>query len=180
MYGNRNLLPLAITLIVLLRHNAVIVEKSLIPAFSRLTLQPTTRARKNIILWLWWSSFHSDGEGLTAQNPKHLTAQQNSQLCGRYCADLFCTRAVCPGEFRHQRRAPNAFEPRGLLSNPCKGLSTPTLQPVILMAQSLPYRAIQCLTLWIPSHGGTSAHPQATQNKCSRPWTLQLGHWMSS
>lgn len=45
-YGHRNLLPLAITLLVLLHHNAVIVEKSLIPAFSRLTLQPTIQACK--------------------------------------------------------------------------------------------------------------------------------------
>lgn len=39
-------LPLAITLSVLLHHRAVIVEKSLIPAFSRLTLQPTIQDRK--------------------------------------------------------------------------------------------------------------------------------------
>ena len=48
LYGHRNLhlLPLAITLLVLLHHNAVTVKKSLIPAFSRPTLQPTTQARK--------------------------------------------------------------------------------------------------------------------------------------
>ena len=39
-------IAIVILLSVLLHHNAVIVEKSLIPAFSRLMLQPTAQARK--------------------------------------------------------------------------------------------------------------------------------------
>ena len=76
MYGDRNLLPSAFTLIVSLHHNAVIDEKVSYPRILP-TDAPADHTRsqaRNTVVVVGIISF--DGAGLTAQSPKHLTAQQ--------------------------------------------------------------------------------------------------------
>ena len=159
------------------------LKKSLIPAFSRLTTNasPDHAIAKsyNKAVVVGFISFRWRRSDRLKTGAAY-TAQQDSQLCGPYCRDHFCTRPGSPGEFLHQRRVQNAFVQRGLLSVLHRGLSTPTLQPVIAMVQRPSRKAVQYLTRLIPSRGGTSAHLQATQNRCSKPWTLQLDHWTNS
>lgn len=79
-----------------LRHNAVIVEKSLIPAFSRLTLQPTpqdrTRCTTRLLLW---GSFRSNGEGVTDQKPEHLQ-HSKSRSYAAHTAEITFAREQVP------------------------------------------------------------------------------------